>query len=74
MTFDHLGVAMITIFQMITLEGWSDLMYALQDASTPWMAVMFCVLIVIIGSFFLLNLVLAVIVDTFDSQDRNLEA
>lgn len=29
MTFDHLGSAMITIFQMITLEGWSDLMYTL---------------------------------------------
>ena len=35
------------------------------------MAVTFSVLIVIIGSFFLLNLVLAVIVDTFDSNDKD---
>ena len=37
------------------------------------MAISFCVLIVIIGSFFLLNLVLAVIVDSFQSQDKNME-
>lgn len=37
------------------------------------MAIMFCVLIVIIGSFFMLNLILAVIVDTFDSQDKEIE-
>lgn len=26
-TFDNIGVSMLTIFQSITLEGWSDLMY-----------------------------------------------
>lgn len=26
-TFDNIGVSMFTIFQIITLEGWSDLMY-----------------------------------------------
>jgi len=32
-TFDHLGLSMVTIFQMITLEGWADIMYNLSDAS-----------------------------------------
>jgi voltage-dependent calcium channel L type alpha-1D len=27
MSFDNIGVAMLTILQMITLEGWTDLMY-----------------------------------------------
>jgi len=35
------------------------------------MAVSFCVLLVIVGSFFLLNVVLAVIMDAFDDVDKN---
>jgi len=35
------------------------------------MAYLFCCLIVIIGSFFLLNVVLAVIMDAFDDVDGN---
>jgi len=31
--FDHLLRAIITIFQMITLEGWTTIMYNLGDAS-----------------------------------------
>jgi len=56
---------------MITLEGWSTIMYNLGDASQTWMAQLFCILLVIIGSFFLLNVVLAVIMDAFDDVDRN---
>ena len=70
-TFDNIGVALITIFQMITLEGWTDLMYNLSDASLPWMAVAFCCLLVMIGSFFLLNVILAVIMSAFDEVDKN---
>ena len=62
---------MVTIFQMITLEGWSGIMYNLSDASQPWMAITFCVLLVMIGSFFLLNVILAVIMDAFDDVDKN---
>jgi hypothetical protein len=35
------------------------------------MAISFCVLLVIVGSFFLLNVVLAVIMDAFDDVDKN---
>jgi hypothetical protein len=62
---------MVTIFQMITLEGWTDIMYNLSDASQQWMAVLFCVLLIIVGSFFLLNVILAVIMDAFAEVDRN---
>ena len=36
-------------------------MYNLMDSNMTWMAVMYFVLMVVIGAFFLLNLVLAVI-------------
>lgn len=32
-TFDNVIDGLITIFQVITLEGWSTLMYNLSDAS-----------------------------------------
>lgn len=60
---------MATIFVMITLEGWSTLMYNLTDATMSYMATAFCVLLVVIGSFFLLNVILAVIMDSFDRVD-----
>ena len=57
---------MFTIFQMITLEGWTTVMYNLMDSNIWWMAVMFCVFLVIIGSFFLLNVILAVLSDALE--------
>jgi hypothetical protein len=62
-TFDHLGHAMIVIFQMITLEGWVLVMYNLQDAGAPWLATAYCILLVIICAFFVLNVILAVLGD-----------
>lgn len=63
MGFDHLGWAMLTIFQMITLEQWTTVMYLLMDSNIWWMAVIFAVSLVLIGSFFLLNVILAVLAE-----------
>jgi hypothetical protein len=41
-------------------EGWSDILYATQQAVSPWTWVYF-VLLVIFGSFFVINLALAVL-------------
>ena len=57
---------MLTIFQMITLEGWSTIMYNLMDSNIWWMAIIFCVLLIVIGSFFLLNVILAVLADALN--------
>jgi hypothetical protein len=64
--YDDIIHGMITIFQVITLEGWSTLMYNLGDTSPQWMAEIYCLLLVLVGSFFLLNVILAVIMDAFD--------
>ena len=75
-TFDNIIQGMVTIFQVITLEGWSTLMYNLSDASPQWMSEIFCILLVLVGSFFLLNVILAVIMDAFDEvaaqEDENI--
>lgn len=55
------------------MEGWTNVMYNYMDASGPIAAVYFPVL-VILGSFFLLNLFLAVIMETFsEMNERQLE-
>lgn len=63
--FDHMGYAFLTIFQCITMEGWTDIMYLVQDAGFGFMASIYFVLLILIGSFFMLNLTLAVIWDNF---------
>jgi voltage-dependent calcium channel L type alpha-1D len=64
--FDHLGRGIVTIFQVITLEGWTDVMYMLQDVYNPLATAMFFVLFVVFGSFFVLNLLLAVLEQTLN--------
>ena len=71
-TFDNILFGFMTIFQMVTLEGWSTIMYNLMDASIPWMAILVCVVLVILCSFFMLNVILAVIADSI-SDDTDLE-
>ena len=68
-SFDNLAWAMLSIFQMITLESWTMVMYNLMDSNIVWMAIIFCVLLVIIGSFFLLNVILAVLADALNRVD-----
>jgi hypothetical protein len=70
-TFDNLLTAMITIFQVITLENWVDLMYNLMDSNQAGMSVLYFCLLVLFGSFFLLNLILAVIMETFNKIDQS---
>ena len=58
--FNNFGFALMTIFQSTTLQGWSDIMYMLQDAYAGWLASLYFPLVIIICSFFILNLTVAV--------------
>ena len=64
--FDSLPYAFVTIFQMITMEGWVDIMYLLMDSGEVGMAIVFCVLLVVICSFFLMNVILAILSESID--------
>ena len=71
-SFDHLGWALLTIFQSMTLEGWTVVMYMLQaaDAFMYPVATLYFVLLIFFGSFFLINLFLAVIFESFSSASE----
>lgn len=64
--FDHIGAAFLLIFQVMTLEGWTDLMYMVEDAFSPWFAIIFFVVIVVFTNFFMLNVALAVVDEVQD--------
>jgi len=55
---------------MITLEGWVYLMYDLQDAGQPRIATIFCVSIVVSCSYFLLNVILAVLAESIEETSK----
>lgn len=71
--FDHLLRAMMVIFQCITMEGWVDVMYMLQDAHGDVFASCYFVLLIIFGSFFLLNVALAVVWEAFSGLQAEQE-
>jgi Ion transport protein len=60
--YDHLGGAMLTVFQMITSETWYYQIMNLMDVDLPFLGAFYVFLIIIVGQFFLLNLLLAVII------------
>uniref|UniRef100_A0A4X2M8B3 Ion transport domain-containing protein n=1 Tax=Vombatus ursinus TaxID=29139 RepID=A0A4X2M8B3_VOMUR len=48
--FDNIGYAWIAIFQVITLEGWVDIMYFVMDAHSFYNFIYFILLIIVSGS------------------------
>ena len=65
--------AILTVFQIITLDNWSQMMYNMAYNDSFWLASLFCSAIVFIGSFFMLNLMLAVIMDSYDQCQNSLD-
>ena len=62
-----MGIGILSIFRVVTLEGWSFFMYNFMD-SMGVLSSLYFPLIVLLGSFFLLNLFLAVIMETFSEM------
>ena len=67
--FDHLGSAFITIFQCITMEGWTTVMYIYEDVSSRILVDLYFISCVVICSFFLLNLTIAVMLREYDELE-----
>jgi len=61
-----LGAALLTLFQIVTLEGWVDVMETAMEA-LPWAWVYF-VSFVLIGTFVMLNLFIAVVINNLEAS------
>jgi hypothetical protein len=68
-SFDNILLAVSAVFQVVTLEGWAFVLYGLQDAHSFWVWPFFVALI-LLGSWFAVNLALVVIATQFKSTKR----
>ncbi|XP_072014634.1 voltage-dependent calcium channel type A subunit alpha-1-like isoform X8 [Amphiura filiformis] len=71
--FDNMLFAMLTVFQCITMEGWTDIMYNCNDAVGPYYVWLYFIPLIILGSFFMLNLVLGVLSGEFAKERERVE-
>jgi len=66
----NIALAMLTLFQTATLEGWPDLLYAAFEVY-PWSWLYF-VSFIIINSLIFMNMIIGVIIDVISrTNDEN---
>jgi len=71
--YDNIGRALLAVFQIVTSDTWYQQLCNLMDADYPWFGALYCLLMIIIGQFFLMSLILAVIIYSFiNSQKKEL--
>lgn len=59
-----LGISLLSLFRIVTLEDWTDIMYAAMEAY--WWAWMYFVSLVLVGTFVVFNLIIAVVISNHD--------
>ncbi|XP_035783194.1 voltage-dependent calcium channel type A subunit alpha-1-like isoform X18 [Anopheles albimanus] len=72
-SFDNIGFAMLTVFQCITMEGWTAILYWTNDALGSTFNWIYFVPLIVLGSFFMLNLVLGVLSGEFAKEREKVE-
>jgi len=81
--YDNLGQAVLSLFYVVSFDGWVDMMYTGVDAKAVdtimeedynETACIFFVIFLIIGNFFVLNLFVGVIVDSFNNSAAGIMA
>ncbi|XP_014886936.1 voltage-dependent P/Q-type calcium channel subunit alpha-1A isoform X18 [Poecilia latipinna] len=71
--FDNILFAILTVFQCITMEGWTEMLYFSNDVDGSMWNWMYYIPLIIIGSFFMLNLVLGVLSGEFAKERERVE-
>ena len=69
--FDNLGSSLLMVFLITTLEGWYPILESLTNAFSGFIdgiIIMYFTMLLFIGSFFILNLTLAVIIVKFNES------
>jgi len=64
----NLGISLLTLFRIVTLEDWTDVMYTAMEVS-PYSWIYF-VSFVIMGTFVIINLFIAVVINNLDEAKQ----
>lgn len=74
--FGNLGEGMLTLFTLLTLEGWNEIMYTLRDASP--LGLPYVISFILLGTYVVVNLVIGIVVNSLEAahkeRDRELAA
>ena len=62
--FGNAGEALLTLFTLLTLEGWNSVMYELRAVSAA--AIPYTVSFILIGTYIVINLVVGVVITSLD--------
>jgi hypothetical protein len=68
--YDHIFVAALSIFQALSMGGWRRPVWFLQDCFDPTGAALYFTSLMVIGTYFLIKLVLAVMVSSYNHADE----
>lgn len=65
-SFDNFGVSSLVMFQMLTMDNWSELiLYPLMEAMGPGAPITYCVMLIMFGAFFAMQLLVAILSSKF---------
>jgi hypothetical protein len=79
--FDNVMNSMITLFNVMTTEGWIEVMWSAVDASAidfqpiknnKQSSVFFFILFMIVGSLFILNMFVGIVINVFNKEKETL--
>ncbi|XP_033734222.1 sodium channel protein para-like isoform X6 [Pecten maximus] len=68
-SFDHFGVALLCAFRLMTQDYWENLYMLVLRANGPWNCLYFMI-VILLGSFYLVNLILAIVAMSYDEQQK----
>jgi len=71
--FDDIISSSVLMFEMFTLDGWSDIMYLVRRANQSNIYDIFFLIVVWVGAFFVVNLVCAIQFQYYDVMKRQKE-
>ncbi|KAL5277943.1 para family protein [Megaselia abdita] len=71
-SFDSFGWAFLSAFRLMTQDYWENLYQLILRAAGPW-HMLFFVFIIFLGSYYLVNLILAIVAMSYDELQKKAE-
>jgi hypothetical protein len=72
-TFDSFPDAFVTIFQCVSMEGWTSVLYMGIDVAGYLFSCILFILLIVIGAFIVLNIVLAILSASVENANAEAE-
>ena len=66
--WETLGISLLTLFRVVTLEDWTDVMYTAMDMHP--MSWIYFVSFVVLGTFVVINLFIAVVINNLEEAKQ----